>query len=300
MNYFVADSYKNYTFDETKAYEKSGKLYVDATCKCDRCTHGVYVTRVENGVPVPHPAYGGVCLKCGGSGFIKKAIRLYTEKEKAAMDRAAVRREERKAEKRQAEIDAAEAQSEENKLAWFEKNAFNKDGVTYVVTGNTYEIKNALKEKGCRFDMVLKWHSAEKFDLPADYQWVEIPFDKIMEWNAIRKEANYFESAKSYVEKAVAQVEGPSLSEYFGEVGERFYDQTAVYKSCRGFEGMYGWTNIYTFEVGNDVLVWFTTCDLPLEKGDVVLLTGTVKKFEEFRGVKTTQLSRCKVVKVGE
>ena len=96
--YYVADSYKNFEYDETKAYEKSGKLYVDAKCKCDRCMNGVFVCRVENNQPVPHPAYGGVCLKCGGTGFVKKSIRLYTAKEKASLDRQAIRRAEKKAE----------------------------------------------------------------------------------------------------------------------------------------------------------------------------------------------------------
>ena len=54
-----------------------------------------------------------------------------------------------------------------------------------------------------------------------------------------------------------------------------------------------------SFQVGEDVLVWFTAKDLDLEKGQAVDLTGTVKKHEEFRGVKTTQLSRCIVKEVG-
>ena len=34
----VAKSYVGYEYDETKAYEKNGKMYVSARCKCDRCT----------------------------------------------------------------------------------------------------------------------------------------------------------------------------------------------------------------------------------------------------------------------
>jgi hypothetical protein len=62
--------------------------------------------------------------------------------------------------------------------------------------------------------------------------------------------------------------------------------------------GNYGWTNIHTFQIGDDILVWFTAKDCSLEKGTVVDLTGTVKKHEEFRGVKTTQLSRCIIKEV--
>ena len=111
-------------------------------------------------------------------------------------------------------------------------------------------------------------------------------------------EVFYYEDAKAKVERKVREAEGPSLSEYVGTVGERLRNLTVVYKSCRGFMGMYGWTNIYTFQHGEDILVWFTAKDCELEYGTVVDLTGTVKRHEEFRGVKTTQLSRCIIKEV--
>ena len=100
------------------------------------------------------------------------------------------------------------------------------------------------------------------------------------------------------IDRKIAELMGPSLSEFVGEVGERLRNYTAVFKSTRGFMGNYGWTNIHTFQVGDDILVWFTAKDCSLEKGTVVDLTGTVKKHEEFRGVKTTQLSRCIIKEV--
>ena len=92
----VANSYVGYEYDETKAYEKNGKMYVSARCKCDRCTKGVYVARVENGQLIPHPAFGGVCLKCGGSGFIAKEVRLYTDKEFEQMEKASIKAAEKR------------------------------------------------------------------------------------------------------------------------------------------------------------------------------------------------------------
>ena len=52
--------------------------------------------------------------------------------------------------------------------------------------------------------------------------------------------------------------------------------------------------------MGENVLVWFTSVDLDFEKGQAVDLTGTIKKHEEFRGVKTTQLSRCIIKTIGD
>ena len=186
------------------------------------------------------------------------------------------------------------------KAEWLEKNGFNTETEqTYCVFGeDTYAIKDWLKEQGCKFHPILKWHSPEPLDIPVGYGMIGFDFAEIMEWNEEHNNAFFFENAKEKIERRFKEAEGPSFSEYVGQVGERLYNITAIYKSGRGFAGAYGWTNIYTFQVGENILVWFTTKDLNLEKGQVVDLTGTIKKHEEFRGVKTTQLSRCIIKEV--
>lgn len=181
-----------------------------------------------------------------------------------------------------------------SKAEWLKKNGFSEDGLTYCVFGDdTYSIKEHLKELGCKFSPMLKWHAPEPLDVPAGYGMIGFSFDDILMWDEKEQNAFYYENSKEKIDKAFKQAEGPSLSEYVGEVGERLRNLTAIYKSSRGFDGKFGWTNIYTFQVGEDILVWFTQKELVLSKGKVIDLTGTVKKHEEFRGVKTTQLSRC-------
>ena len=166
------------------------------------------------------------------------------------------------------------------KEKWLEKYGFSPEGLTYVIYGDdTYAIKDWLKEQGCKFNPTLKWHSPHPISLPDGYGFFK-------------------DDANKLVDKKIALAQGPSLSEYVGEVGERLRNLTAIYKSTRGFMGNYGWTNIHTFQCGEDILVWFTSAECSLERGTVVDLTGTVKKHEEFRGVKTTQLSRCKIKEV--
>lgn len=186
------------------------------------------------------------------------------------------------------------------KELWLEKNGFNTETeVTYVIWGDdTYSIKDWLKEQGCKFNPVLKWHSPVQFDLPEGFGMIAFQFDELAEWDENCFDVFFYEDAKAKVERKVREAEGPSLSEFVGEVGERLRNLTAVYKSCRGFMGKYGWTNIYTFQSGENILVWFTATDCDLEYGTIVDLTGTVKKHEEFRGVKTTQLSRCIIKEV--
>ena len=124
---------------------------------------------------------------------------------------------------------------------------------------------------------------------------ISFTFDDLYEWNPQVKNAFFYENAKEKVDKAFKQAEGPSLSEYVGEVGERLRNITAIYKSSRGFDSRFGWTNIHTFEVGENVLVWITQKELELVKGVTVDLTGTIKSHNEYCGIKQTQLSRCVV-----
>lgn len=177
---------------------------------------------------------------------------------------------------------------------WLEKNGFGKDGLTWCIFGeDTYAIKEQLKELGCKFSPLLKWHSSKPINLPEGYGMFSISFGEIGQWDDINEEVCYFEKSKEIIERRFREAEGPSLSRFVGTLGERLRNVTAIYKFSHGFSGKFGWTNIHTFQVGEDVLVWFTSVDLDLEKGQVVNLTGTIKKHEEFRGIKTTQLSRC-------
>ena len=180
------------------------------------------------------------------------------------------------------------------KAEWLEKHGFNSNGITYCVFGeDTYAIKDWLKEQGAKYNPLLKWHMANKIELPEDYSYIQFSFDELYTWDYEAEEGVFIEKAKEITGKKFAEAAGPSLSEYVGEIGERLRNLTAVYHSTRGFNSNYGYTYIHTFKQGENVLVWFTQKELFLDKGSVVDLTGTVKKFEEFRGVKTTQLSRC-------
>lgn len=297
--YFTAKSYENYKLIG-EPFEKNGKMYSKAVCRCDRCSgHGIIVARVENDQFIPIPVDNGICYKCGGSGKMHKEVRLYTEKERASLDRAA----ERRSKVREAELEArrieAAALSEQNKKEWFSRNGFEEDGLTWCVFGDdTYSIKEQLKEMGCKYSPILKWHSPTPIDLPVGYGMFSVSFDDIMEWDAQAKNAFYLETAKVFIEKKFAEAEGPSLSEYVGEIGERLRNITAIYVSHHGFSGMYGWTNIYNFKIGENVLVWFSAIAIDIEVGKTVDLTGTVVRHEEYKGVKTTRINRCKIVEI--
>ena len=290
----VANSYVGYEYDETKAYEKNGKMYVSARCKCDRCTKGVYVTRVENGQLIPHPAYNGVCLKCGGSGFITKEVRLYTDKEFEQMEKASIKAAEKREAAREQKMKAEYA----NKRAkWLEENCFNENLTTFVYfPADSFEVKDSLKDAGFRFSKMLLWHIA---NIPEGYanKVVEITLDQVAEIGAWG-EGFYRPDARTFVDdmlKNCRPVE-ESTSEWLFEEKERFYDYAVVLKSVRGMETRFGWTQLVKFEDANgNILQWWTAVEIKAEVGDQVLLTGTVKAHDEYKGIKSTTVTRCRL-----
>ena len=290
----VAKSYVGYEYDETKAYEKNGKMYVSARCKCDRCTKGVYVTRVENGQPIPHPAFGGVCLKCGGSGFITKEVRLYTDKEFEQMEKASAKAAEKREAAREQKMKAEYA----NKRAkWLEENCFNENLTTFVYfPADSFEVKDSLKDAGFKFNRSLLWHIA---NIPEGYKdkVVEITLDQVAEIGAWG-EGFYKPDARTFVDdilKNCRPIE-ESTSEWLFEEKERFYDYAVVLKSVRGMETKYGYTQLVKFEDDHgNILQWWTAVEIKAEVGDQVLLTGTVKAHDEYKGVKSTTVTRCKI-----
>ena len=85
------------------------------------------------------------------------------------------------------------------------------------------------------------------------------------------------------------------ISEYVGEIGEKVTVIVRI-KRVRYFEGMYGPMGIYQFEdKSGNVIVWMTDPNRDFEEDTAYELTGTVKDHSEFRGVKQTKLTRCKV-----
>ena len=283
MNYYVADTYKNME-RVGEPIKKNGKLYTAVEGTCDRCGGtGVFACRVENGHPVPHPAYGGVCLKCGGEGKIRKTVRLYTEGEYRSAQRAKANR------KAKAEEAAAERRSKRFDN-WLKKNGFDEEGNTYLVYGNTYPIKDQLKEQGYKFSKELLWHGPAAVDVPEDCFVEQIHYSKVYGWNKEAGEMWRVEGGQEFLEQIFSK---NSEGEYVGEVGERLRNLTVTFEEAKTFEGAYGVDNIYKFNYGGAQLVWFTAVDKDLEPGAEYTLSGTVKAHKIYRNEKTTQLSRC-------
>lgn len=99
--------------------------------------------------------------------------------------------------------------------------------------------------------------------------------------------------------------------EYYGAVGDKF-ELTLTFDKSFGFEGAYGFTYIHLFhDDENHVFAWSSSNGtyqcwyktngkdgfLEYEVGKKYILKGTIKAHKEYRNVKQTVITRCKVLK---
>ena len=114
---------------------------------------------------------------------------------------------------------------------------------------------------------------------------------RIMDINQIIPSINtYFEWKKKQSEP---------VSNYIGTVGEKVGMELTV-TNVSGFEGAYGWTNVYKMvDSNNNQVTKFGTINSrylvsgeTIEEGSVLKFKAEIKKHEEFRGKKQTTIGR--------
>ena len=58
---------------------------------------------------------------------------------------------------------------------FYENNGLNREkNNTYIVLGDTYSIKDLLKEKGAKYNKILGWHFPTKVEVPNTVSLQEI------------------------------------------------------------------------------------------------------------------------------
>ena len=292
---YVADTYKHYEIIGEPVANQKGHLYVKVKGICPRCSgSGNYSFNLLD---------GSVCYGCFGRGYIVTNVRAYTEKEYNRMvankERARKRKEEERAAREKDLIVNAQKYKHEVAL----KLGFNEDEKIFIVYGgDTYTVKDQLKELGARFNPTLKWYLPKKVELPEGLYLCEFSFDELYDYSIKTKSALFKNGAKDIISHKIAEVRNDVSSEFYpGEEKDRIYDLQVKVDNIRGFNGLYGYTYIYTFVLENYVFVWMTAKnDLKIAADDIVNLTGTIKKFEEYNGVKNTYITRCTVKKEEE
>lgn len=236
-------------------------------------------------------AYTGyTCYECGGSGRTDKPdlLKFYTPEYQAKLDANRAKRWAKKEAELLATVDTRRAEA----LKGFSKD----DGgfFTYCVLGDTYSIKDELKDKGCKFDYSIGWHSPIDLD---GYNTQKVYFDEIADWDSDISAFYNYKSRKE-IKDAINKnaVSTDDTSDYIGKVGDKV-EFTGVPKCVYEHEGDYYShfsTRIYVIKVGTNEVVWKTSGYL--KDGVAVTLKGTIKALSIYNGKKQTEVTRCREV----
>jgi hypothetical protein len=180
------------------------------------------------------------------------------------------------------------------KTEWLEANGFSEYGVTYLVLGNSYPIKDSLKDAGFKFSPLLRWHCGNcDFELPEGCFYKELQFEDVFVWSEEEKVAFMKEGAREKIDLIFNPIV-ESNSQFVGEIGERLRDIPMQVRNIGGFDSAYGYKWVYTFEdADGNVYSWFTTSQQAVSVGMKCVVTGTIKAHVEYKSVFTTQLNRC-------
>lgn len=94
--------------------------------------------------------------------------------------------------------------------------------------------------------------------------------------------------------EAKKKAEEDILSDYVGTIGDRVEVEVKSFQCVTSWETDYGITRIYTFtdDAGN-IYTWKTSNFVDEESANKI--KGTIKAHKEYRGVKQTELTRCRV-----
>ena len=292
--------------------DKNGTKYYEGYDKCWKCggSGWYYWGAVING----SPQYGGVCFACGGSGKTFQSWKEYTPEYQRKLD-------ERRRKSHAKQWDA----ERQSVLA---KKGFNAEGKTYKVLGETYSIKDAIKAEGGRYNNILGWY----FTSPTDaFKTVEIDWTDLLVENQPTKTSfggfsykeGYKDILKAITDEAMPPEEKPTpVTKHIGKEGERL-TLTATLVSKRYIDTVsYNYSTsedlyLYTFnDADGNILKWFSTASLGkwadkwddnngghqlwanAEEGDTLTFKATVKKHDEYNGLKQTVLTRLIVTSI--
>ena len=257
--------------------DKNGTKYW-ADERCRKCGGEGYIRGYEY-------IEGGICFKCGGSG--KEQTYTWKEYTPEYEKVLAARREARELKK-----------APEKNAKFFKREGMNEKGEAWCVLGNTFNMKDQLKEAGAKWNPIQGWHFDHQ---PEGFAVVKVSIEQIGFKNVYGEWWGYNDDAEFTINALKDAAAPKTESRYIAEVGE-VVDTEVKLVSEHSFEthfSFYGEVKyIYKFaDAEGNTIVWKTGCQ-DFEVGKSYKIKGRVKELSEYKGDKQTVLTRCKVVAV--
>ena len=209
----------------------------------------------------------------------------------------------------------------------YEKDGGTRNQVAYLLSGKR-DKNTVYVEPKTNWEDMKEWLKAAYSEIKDEFTGNihSVIFDPYSEELKLRDEINLkylglacyaFVGAKRNHDKELERIarekayKDGTADEYFGEVGSKF-EKELMFEKEIGFEGYYGYTyflffrdeegRVFKWSTGNATYEAYSTasnrngfCDY--EVGEKYLMKGTIKDHSEYKGVKQTVITRCKVLK---
>lgn len=207
---------------------------------------------------------GYTCYRCGGHNsmtFESRDSRVYTADRLASLNDAA----ERKAAKKRAEAERKVAKRRAEFISWAREGGRERGAAIGAIL---CAARN--QQDGFIYDLARKIR---------------------VHWTLSERQLS---AAAESLEQVRARETRDAESGHVGAVKERIeFSGVVEFETER--EGYYGTTHVIKFrDDSGNVLTWFASGLQDVARGDMVRVVGTVKKHDEYRGVRQTVLTRCR------
>lgn len=231
---------------------------------------------------------GWTCYKCGGSGITPltpQVVKVYTPEYEAKLKA----QREKRAAKKEAEL-RAKAQAERQE--WIDEHF--PEGKIYVVTGDTYKIYEDLKAAGAKYSHNTGWYFKYSQD---KYPTVEMTFEECTHESC----AGFLRFNNDIKQKAEEKAKAlKPESQFIGKIGDKItveakHTHSAWFESKSPYTHRIETTYIHNFETPEGNVLTWKTGSYPEISSEKLTITGTVKEHSEYKGVKQTVLTRCKI-----
>lgn len=271
--------------------DKNGTKYYEGTTKCSKCGGSGYIEYFSH-----HD--GGICYNCNGTGEEGVKYKEYTPEYAAKL-------QDKKNKKQEEENDKIIAGVDDYNIQFMLKNDFNENGDMYIYFKDTYQLKEELKANNIKYDYLRGWHAPVQIN---KYPNFKININDYVEKDMYGRYCVYKEDTcdriKDLAINAITEInKKETSSEYIGTVGDKLEltltFQDRYYMSYENDFGSFSYF-IYTFiDMDGNYFVWKATRDIfeETKEGQKLELKGTIKEHKEYKGIKKTILTRCKLVK---
>lgn len=184
-----------------------------------------------------------------------------------------------------------------------QRQGFNEDGKIFLVIGNTYAIKDELKEAGAKWCGNLQgWI----FTQPTkEYPIVEFAAEECLNFNPKGGTIWWkgYDELKPLIQSKLPEEE-KLIGGYVGEINGKL-DAEVTFVRMYSYErpafrgGGTEWVGIYKFiDNKGNVFIWNTTACPNIEENKKYRLTGIIAEHKKYKEEKQTILKRCKVKEI--